>query len=628
MGQVFDYQNLIHAIDAGKGWTDKGFTFLDRDQKELFLSWDGLRAEAMKRAAHMRKFGLEKGDRVAMVLPDGEDFVPTFLGAVWAGLVPVPLYPPLSLGKLDSYIDTLVSILTRAEPKAIVTTSKVQQVLWSGLSRVRSIHGVITAEELKLEAPEGVSQAPAEVTDDDLAFLQFTSGSTSTPKGVVVTHGNLRANAWAIMRDGLKTDSDVDHGVSWLPLYHDMGLIGFVISPMFHKVQVTFIPTLAFVRTATLWLETMHRVRGTLTFAPNFAYALAAKRTKPEQLARWDLSCVRVFGCGAEPINPTTMRTFVETMAPAKLKPQTLLPCYGMAEATLAISFIGLDEQLTTDLIDQHAYQTDRTAVPLKADTAQKGQEFVSCGRTFPKHEVAAFSDDGARLGDRHIGELRVRGPSVSKGYYNDPETTERVFGGGWLKTGDLGYLVEGNVYITGRKKDLIIINGRNYDPQRIEWLVDELPDVRKGSTVAFSRPGASSEELVIVVESRSQTPDALKETIRTRISEQLQLTTTDIVLCPLGSLPKTSSGKLQRAKTRQQYLEGTVGQEGNRSLGGRGEKFVVARHVALSLLGRSQHRARRVLKHTVEIRSMGDALSKLKLASDYLTNRVGRIIG
>jgi fatty-acyl-CoA synthase len=315
-------------------------------------------------------------------------------------------------------------------------------------------------------------------------------------------------------------------------------------------------------------------------------------------------------------------------MAPAKLKPQTLLPCYGMAEATLAISFIGLDEQLTTDLIDQHAYQTDRTAVPLKADTAQKGQEFVSCGRTFPKHEVAAFSDDGARLGDRHIGELRVRGPSVSKGYYNDPETTERVFGGGWLKTGDLGYLVEGNVYITGRKKDLIIINGRNYDPQRIEWLVDELPDVRKGSTVAFSRPGASSEELVIVVESRSQTPDALKETIRTRISEQLQLTTTDIVLCPLGSLPKTSSGKLQRAKTRQQYLEGTVGQEGNRSLGGRGEKFVVARHVALSLLGRSQHRARRVLKHTVEIRSMGDALSKLKLASDYLTNRVGRIIG
>jgi fatty-acyl-CoA synthase len=623
--------NLIAAIDESKGMTDKGFSFLDRDQKELFLSWDDLRTESMKRAAHLRKYGLKKGDRVAMVLPDGEDFVPTFLGAIWAGLVPVPLYPPLSLGKLDSYKDTLVAILNKAEPMYLITLSKMQQVLWAGLTHVKSLKGVITAEELKGPAPEGVSQDPAQVSEDDLAFLQFTSGSTSTPKGVSVTHGNLRANAHAIMVDGLKTDSAVDHGVSWLPLYHDMGLIGFVIAPMFHKVAVTFIPTMAFVRQATLWLETIHRVRGTITFAPNFAYALATKRTKPEQLARWDLSCVKAFGCGAEPINSGTMRTFVDTMSKAKLKPESLLPCYGMAEATLAISFIALDESLSTDVVDTEAYQKQRAAEPVHVGKLSEGkaQEFVNCGKTFPGHEVGVFDEQGNRLGERKIGELQVRGPSVAKGYFRDPDATERTFGGGWLKTGDLGYLANGNVYIVGRKKDIIIINGRNYDPQRIEWLVDDVSGVRKGSSVAFSKPGPSSEELIVVLEARTASDterEALKESVKQRIVEQMQLTPTDVVVCPMGSLPKTSSGKLQRSKTRQQYLDGTVGQEGNRSLGSNAEKVVLARHVALSLLGRSRHRARRIAEHALEVRSVTDALGKLRLAGDYVSTRLTRL--
>jgi fatty-acyl-CoA synthase len=628
MAQQFDYPTLIAALDAGKGQSDKGFTFLDRDQREQYFSFEDLRTEAMRRAAHFRHHGLRQGDRVAMIIPDGEDFVPTFLGAVWAGLVPVPLYPPLSLGKLDSYIETLVNILNKAKPTHIATSAKLQQVIWSGLSKVPSLQGVITSEELKGPAPEGASQDPASVTADDLCFLQFTSGSTSTPKGVAVTHGSLRANCWAIIRDGLQGDTDADRGVSWLPLYHDMGLIGFVIAPVFHRISVTFIPTLAFVRNATIWLETLHRVKGTLTFAPNFAYALAAKRTKPEQLAKWDLSHVRVFGCGAEPINPTTLRHFVTTLASTGLKPSAMLPCYGMAEATLAISFIGLDEALSTDVVDADVYQRERVAEPAHVDllAAGRAQEFVSCGRTFPGHEVGVFDDAGARLGERRIGELWVRGPSVAAGYYQDPEATERTFGGGWLKTGDYGYLVNGNVYITGRKKDLIIINGRNYDPQRIEWLVDELPEVRKGSTVAFSRPGAQSEELIVVLESRTDQPAALQDAIRTRLTEQLQLTAADVVLCPVGSLPKTSSGKLQRAKTRQQYLEGTVGKEGNRSLGSNAERMVLARHVALSLLGRAQHRARRVLGHTVAIRSVSDAVGKLKLIGTYAQRRVTRL--
>ncbi|MDX2009107.1 MAG: fatty acyl-AMP ligase, partial [Myxococcaceae bacterium] len=539
--------------------------------------------------------------------------------------------PPLSLGKLDAYIDTLIAILTKAKPTYVITSSKVQTILWGGISKVASIKGVITTEELTQPAPAGVSQDKAEVTQDDLCFLQFTSGSTSTPKGVSVTHGNLRANAHAIMVDGLKTDSAVDHGVSWLPLYHDMGLIGFVIAPMFHKVQVTFIPTMAFVRQATLWLETIHRVRGTITFAPNFAYALATKRTKAEQLAKWDLSCVKAFGCGAEPINSGTMRTFVDTMSKAKLKPEALLPCYGMAEATLAISFIGLDETLSTDVVDTEAYQKQRAAEPVHVSKLAEGkaQEFVNCGKTFPGHEVGIFDDQGNRLGERKIGEIQVRGPSVAKGYFRDPDATERTFGGGWLKTGDLGYLANGNVYIVGRKKDIIIINGRNYDPQRIEWLVDDVAGVRKGSSVAFSKPGASSEELIVVLEARTASEtelEALKESVKQRIVEQMQLTPADVVVCPVGSLPKTSSGKLQRSKTRQQYLDGTVGKEGNRSLGSNAEKVVLARHVAMSLLGRSRHRARRIAEHALEVKSVTDALGKLKLAGDYVSNRIGKL--
>jgi fatty-acyl-CoA synthase len=630
MTDRIDFATLADAIDGNQSLTTKGYTFLDRDQDGNFYSFQKLREEAMRRAAHFRSYGLKKGDRLAMVIPEGEDFVPTFLGAVWAGIVPVPLYPPLSLGKLDAYVDTLIGILTKARPLYVVTSSKVQTIIWGGISKVPSIKGVITTEELLTPAPAGASGEKADVGPDDLCFLQFTSGSTSTPKGVAVTHANLRANSWAIMVDGLKSHTDVDHGVSWLPLYHDMGLIGFVIAPMFHRVSVTFIPTMTFVRNATIWLRTIHRVRGTITFAPNFAYALAVKRAKPEQIASLDLSSMRHFGCGAEPINSTTMRSFVETFSKSGLKPEAMLPSYGMAEATLAISFIGVDEAISTDVIDTNAYQQDRKAepAPVEALANGKAQEVVCCGKPFPKHEVGIFDDAGKRLGERAIGEIWVRGPSVARGYYEDPEATERAFGNGWLKTGDFGYLANGNVYITGRKKDIIIINGRNYDPQRMEWIVDELPEVRKGSTVAFSRPGSTSEELVIVLESRTQKPTELIELVKQKINENLQLIPVDVVLAPVGSLPKTSSGKLQRAKTRQQYLDGTVGKDGVRTIGSNGEKAVIAKHVAKSLLGRAQHRARRVVEHTLEIRSVSDAMEKMKLASDYAQKRVTRLLG
>jgi fatty-acyl-CoA synthase len=406
----------------------------------------------------------------------------------------------------------------------------------------------------------------------------------------MVTHGSLAANCLGIVRDGLKIRPELnDVAISWLPLYHDMGLIGFVLSPLVGRISAVFIPTLSFIKNASLWLETLHRHRGTITFAPNFAYALATKRAKPDQIARWDLSRMRVFGCGAEPINPDTLRAFLKAMAPARLKPEALLPCYGMAEATLAMSFVRLDEPMKTDRIDAERYHKDA-----KASAVSNGAsvlEVVNCGVPFPGHEMSVQDEDGRILPDRHVGELCFRGPSVTAGYWENPEATRSSFRDGWLHTGDLGYMSGGDVFVSGRIKDILIVNGRNYHPQSIEWLVDETRGVRRGSSVVFTRPGSASEEIVVAVEARTDDPQALKGQIVARVSEEFQLAVADVAIVPPGTLPKTSSGKLQRRKTRDQYLAGTIG------LGGRGgsNRLTVAKHLALSWVGRARHEVRKL---------------------------------
>jgi fatty-acyl-CoA synthase len=596
--------HIVAALDALKGLHERGYTFIDAEGAETFYSFDRIRAEAAKRAHLLRALGLKKGDRLALVIPDGIDFVPTFLGALWAGVVPVPLYPPLSLGKLDAYQDTLVAVLNKAGPRYLCTTGRVQNLLGSVLGKVPSLEGIVTVQELAKDGP-GADDAPERLVPEDLCFLQFTSGSTSAPKGVKVTHASLQANCLAISRDGARMGPQ-DVAVSWLPLYHDMGLIGFVLTPLYSQSSVVLMPTLSFVKNATVWMETLHRKRATLSFAPNFAYGLVTKRAKPEQLARWDLSRMRLFGCGAEPIHPQTLRAFVDRFAQTKLRPEAILPAYGMAEATLAISFVGLDESLRTDVIDAERYERQQVAAPPAAGA--KSVEVVSCGRAFPGHEVAVLGSRGQRLPERTVGELVVRGPSVTPGYFEDPEATALAFRDGWLRTGDLGYLVRGEVHVTGRRKDLLIIRGRNYDPQRLEWLVNALPGVRTGTAVAFSRPGTDSEELVVAAESRSTDVETLRISIRQHLNEQMQLVPGDVVLVPPGTLPKTSSGKLQRQKTRSWYLDGSLGTR--RGKPGRGrERLVLAKHVMLSWMGRGRHAARTWWRRAVSRFIGGDNL-------------------
>lgn len=590
---------VVEGLNACSGLHERGFTFTGakgapgREAEDLFLSFHDVRLAAQKRAAHFLAQGIARGDRIALVVPEGEHFIPAFLGGLWMGAVPVPLYPPVSLGKLDAFMDALVTILNVAKPKALVTTERVAKILWSAIGRIPSLEKILIAEELERD-PSGPLPEAATFAPDDLAFLQFTSGSTALPKGVMVTHGSLAANCNAIIHDSLRVRPD-DVAVSWLPLYHDMGLIGLVIAPVTYQISTVYIPTLSFIKNATIWMETIHKYKGSLSFAPNFAYALVTKRARAEQLARWDLSRMRVFGCGAEPINPSTMRAFVEKFAAAGVKPTSLMPCYGMAEATLAMSFIGLDETLKVDRIDEGRYHADNKAAPHADNKAALGGglEIVNCGRVIAGHEISIQDDDGRILPERAVGQICFRGPSVAKGYWANSEATREAGFGGWLKTGDLGYLAGGEVHVSGRLKDILIINGRNYYPQRIEWLVDELPGVRKGSAVVFTRPGAASEEIVVAAETRERDEAALKQAIVSRISEEFQLAVSDVALVPPGALPKTSSGKLQRRKTRDQYLRGTLGKAGR----GGSTRLAVAKHLALSLVGRARHGARGFFK-------------------------------
>ncbi|HSO32188.1 MAG TPA: fatty acyl-AMP ligase [Labilithrix sp.] len=536
---------------------DRGFVFVRPDGTERFVPWSELCEQAERRAADLHARGLKKGDRLAIVVPEPDEFVLSFLGAVMGGIVPVPIYPQLSFKNVESYHDTVTHIANASGASMILTTPTTRPYLEPVLPRAAALKGIVTVDELTQDN----GTIDVAVDPEDLAFLQFTSGSTSRPKGVVVTHRNLAWNSESFMIHGLKKDSSFDKGVSWLPLFHDMGLIGFVIGPLFTNIPVVFMPTASFVRNPRIWLDKIDQHRGTITYAPNFAYALVSKRVKEKDVATLDLSCLRRTGCGAEPIQAKTLREFAEKLAPAKFDPRSFLPSYGMAEATLAITFVPAGSGVRSDTVEKAGLEQG-AARPASEGAAT--QDLVNCGHAFPEHEIAIVDEQGNRLGDRAVGQIITRGPSVSKGYYLEPELTSEAFKAGpdghtWLYTGDLGYLIAGEVFICGRLKDMIIVRGRNFYPSDLEWVVSELPGVRRGNVVAFSADIDGDEQLIIAAEGMSAEAEALKVAIAQRIVADFALTPHEVLVVPQGTLPRTSSGKPQRRKTRQMYLDGTL---------------------------------------------------------------------
>jgi fatty-acyl-CoA synthase len=550
-------RTVLEAMGAVAQVEDRGFRFADT-KGELFISFKTLTAEVRRVAASFQMLKLSSGDRLAIIMPDHQQFIIAFLAALSAGLIPVLMYPPVSLSRYENWNETAKGILAVAGASAIVTVAELRPLLWSTAAQFDV--QLVTIEDL---AKEDWVLRPIVVGLDDLAFLQFTSGSTGTPRGVMVSHRNIIANCNAIAANyhavvGPNTSAADGCCVSWLPLYHDMGLIGAVLAPLFAGQSTIFLATLAFLKRPTLWLELIHRHRGTVTFAPNFAFALCARRVAAQDIARWDLSCLRIVFCGGEPIAAETLRNFARRFAPAQFRTEMFFPTYGLAEATLAVSMGRTGESWRTDIVDAERLRS--TGVASTATANVERMEVVGCGSPLPGHTVNILDKEGRPLPERAIGEVEFTGPSVTLGYFGDQHATAEIYGNNSLRTGDLGYIADGELFISGRKKDLIIVHGRNYSPQEIEWSVEALREVRKGSVVAFaSKQGDMGDNIVIVCEATTKALPELERAIRRRVSDELALAVGDVVIVRPGFLPKTSSGKIKRAPTRQLYLDGTL---------------------------------------------------------------------
>jgi fatty-acyl-CoA synthase len=548
---------LVSAMARLRRGPGRGFTFVGRDREERFFAYEALESEAWRRAAFLQERGLKKGDRAALVIAEPEDFVLSFLGCAVAGVVPVPVYPRASFKNADGYVEILAHVVRTSGARAVLCMEGNRDVV----ERIGE-HGAAPEHVLAVESAfTGTAPGFATPTIDerDLCFLQFTSGSTNKPKGVTVTHRNLVANASAFLGPHGLDRNDDDKGVSWLPLFHDMGLIGFVLGTLVKDIPVVLLPTETFARSPGLWLETITKHRGTITYAPNFAYQLVTKRVKDKQLEELDLSSVRVAGCGAEPIRAATLKEFAQKYAPAGFRSTAFLPSYGMAESTLAITFHPVGTEMVVDVVDAEAMK-DGVARPADAST-KTPLEVVSCGVGFPEHEVRVVDDQGQPLPERRVGQVIARGPSVTDGYFENAEATAEALKDGWLQTGDLGYLADGNLYICGRLKDLIIIRGANHYPQDLEWSVGDLEGVRRGNVVAFSVMRDGTEELVIAAEANRADAERLRTEIARKIQQEFGLSPAHVAICAVGALPKTSSGKAQRRKTKALFEAGDLGE-------------------------------------------------------------------
>ena len=548
-------KTIVEALEWLPRRPGRGLRFVGADGRERFYAYEEVWQEALRRAGHLAAHGLRRGDRLALVVPEGHEFVLAFLGALVAGIVPVPIYPSATFKRIEGYVDTVGHIVEAAGSRVLLTMEGMRPHMERVFERAPCLERLLLTETAFAGA-EASFERPA-VDPGAVCFLQFTSGSTARPKGVMVTHANVVANARACLGPHGLNINDDDITVSWLPLYHDMGL-GFVFASLIGDLPAVFLPTASFARTPRIWLEALQRYRGTITYAPNFAYQLVTKRLRDKDLDALDLRHVRVAGCGAEPIRASALLDFAQRLGPTGFDGgKALLPCYGMAESTLAIAFHELGTPILLDRVDADVMKLGE-ARPATAETIRT-LELVSCGKPFPGHELVIVGEHGRRLGERQVGEIAVSGPSVTKGYYDNPEATAEGWRDGWLHTGDLGYRVDGNLYVCGRMKDLIIIRGANHYPQDIEWLVGDLDKVRRGNVVAFGLMEDGTEDLIVLAEGNSADASDLRRVIAQTISEEYGLQPRRVSIVPVGTLPRTSSGKVQRRKTRHLFENGEL---------------------------------------------------------------------
>jgi acyl-CoA synthetase (AMP-forming)/AMP-acid ligase II len=545
-------RTLPEALARGAG-ADAGYIFVAGDTDRRW-SYAAAQQAARRTGGSLRAAGLRRGDLVGLVLPDAAQFLTAFFGASIAGLIPASIYPPSTTSDLPRYIELTAAILRASGARAVVTSSALAPSFEAMRGLCPDLALILCAESL-----DGPDDEPDwHPSLDDIAFVQFTSGSTSSPKGVALTHANVSANIGAFLGPSAVAASAEDVGVSWLPLNHDMGLVGMALGALYTGRTCVLLPPESFVRRPAEWLRAITRHRATVSFAPNFAYDLCVRRVK--DLSGLDLSSWRVAGCGAEPIHPPTLAAFAEKFAPAGFRNTSFLPCYGLAEHVLAATFPPRGRRPRTEVVSADALTTRRVAVP--HDGAGTSVALVSCGSALPGHRLQIVGEDGRPAEDRHVGEILLAGPSVMVGYYKQDALTAQTIRDGWLHTGDLGYLSGGELFVCGRAKDIIIVNGRKYHPQDLEWAVDSLGGVRRGRVVAFgATESGQADRVVIVVEPSGTVPsDVLTDTIRREIRDLFGLYVADVAVVRSGTVARTTSGKVQRAATKARYESGELG--------------------------------------------------------------------
>jgi len=553
--RLADFATLGEALDyAAQGV--RGLNFHDpRGTLIRAYTFSEMRQDALAMARRLIASGVKPTDRIALIAETGVEFASLFFGVVYAGAWPVPLPLPTSFGGAQSYIDQLSVQLKSCDPTMLIYPPEIG-AMCAEAARIQNVEGIDWASFA--ERPAAEAELPQAV-GEDIAYLQYSSGSTRFPHGVAITHHALLNNL-AAHSHGMHV-GDGDRCVSWLPWYHDMGLVGCFLSIVANQVSTDYLKTEDFARRPLAWLDLISRNPGTtLSYSPTFGYDICARRMSSQTKAsdRFDLSRWRVAGNGADMIRPDVMQSFVDAFGDAGFKASAFLPSYGLAEATLAVSIMPPGEGIRVELVEE----TQLSGQEGRHDRPQRYRAIVNCGKPARDMKIEIREEDGTPLPERAIGKVWCAGPSVMVGYFRDPEATTACMQDGWLDTGDMGYMSDGYIYIVGRAKDMIIVNGRNHWPQDIEWAVEQLPGFKAGDIAAFAITTPGGEETPAVLVQCRTSDEAERLRLRDEIRERVRSVTgmnCVIELIPPRTLPRTSSGKLSRAKARNLYLAGEI---------------------------------------------------------------------
>lgn len=556
--RLSDFGTLGEALDYAATGT-RGLNFHDaRGTLTRGYPYAELRADALDVAHRLMAEGVRPGDRIALVAETSPEFAALFFGTVYAGAWPVPLPLPTSFGGSSAYIEQLCVQLASCDPKLLIYPPEL-----AGMASQAAERQGTTGLDWATLATRPVRPGPLPAAKpDDIAYLQYSSGSTRFPHGVVITHAallnNLAAHGHAMEL------VQPDRCISWLPWYHDMGLVGCFLSPVANQVSVDYLKTEDFARRPLAWLDLISRNPGnSISYSPTFGYDICARRMSSQTRAadRFDLSRWRLAGNGADMIRPDVMQAFVDAFADAGFQASAFLPSYGLAEATLAVSIMPPGEGIMVELVEETQLSGEGSA-PRDGRRPQRFRAIVNCGKPVKDMAVEIREEDGTPLPERAIGKVWCKGPSLMVGYFRDQAATDACMADGWLDTGDMGYMSDGYIYIVGRAKDMIIVNGRNHWPQDIEWAVEQLPGFKQGDIAAFAITTPGGEETPAVLVQCRSSDEAERVRLRDEIRERVRSVTgmnCVIELIPPRTLPRTSSGKLSRAKARNLYLNGEI---------------------------------------------------------------------